>query len=65
MTAAIEHGREARLPAAVDLWRDVERGSYRLDLLVDGGAVVALIGQNDAGPRAATRTEDSRARRDV
>ena len=44
----IVHGREARLPASVDLGRDVGRGSGRFDLPADGIDVVTRVGQHDA-----------------
>jgi hypothetical protein len=46
--AAVEDRREARLPAPVALGRDVRGSSARLDLPVDGVAVVALVGVQKA-----------------
>lgn len=46
---AIEAGREAILPAAIDLWRDVGRGSLALDFATDGIAVVSLVTVQDVG----------------
>lgn len=48
MASAIEHGGEARLPAAVDFGQDVGRGPGRLDLPPNGVAVVDLVRQHDA-----------------
>ena len=46
---AIEVGREAVLPAPVDLGRDVGCGALALDLLADGIGVIALVTMQDFG----------------
>ncbi len=46
---AVEDGRIARFPAAVDLGRNVRRGAIALDLSPDGIAVVAFVAMNDVG----------------
>ena len=49
VAVAVEIGREAILPAAVDLGRDVRRGALALDLATDGVAVVPLVAVQDVG----------------
>lgn len=46
---AVEIGREAVLPTAVDLGRDVRRGALALDLATDGIAVIPLVAVQDVG----------------
>jgi len=46
---AVEVGREAVLPAPVDLWRDVGCSALALDLAADGIAVIALVAMEDFG----------------
>jgi len=48
---AVEIGREAVLPAPVELGRDVGCGAAVLDLGADGVGIVALIAVQDFGPR--------------
>lgn len=45
--AAIKHGQKARLPTAVDLGRNVGRGSGHFDLSADRVAVEVFIRQKD------------------
>ena len=49
VTVAVEIGREAILPATVDLGRDVGCGALALDLATDGIAVIALVAMQDFG----------------
>lgn len=44
----VVHGREARLPAPIDLGPNVGRRPSRLDLSADGIGVVARVGQHDS-----------------
>ena len=46
---AVEVGREAVLPAPVDLWRDVGCSALALDLAANGIAVIALVAMEDFG----------------
>jgi len=46
---AVEVGREAVLPAPVDLGRDVGCGALALDLAADGIAVITLVAMKDFG----------------
>ncbi len=47
VTVAVEVGREAILPTAVGLGRDVRCGALTLDLAADSVAVIALVGVQD------------------
>ncbi len=49
VAVAIETGRKAILPAAVDLRWDVRRGALALDLATDGVAVIPLVAMQDFG----------------
>jgi hypothetical protein len=49
VAVAVEIGREAILPATVDLGRDVGCGALALDLATDGIAVIALVAMQDFG----------------
>ena len=49
VAVAVETGREAILPAAIDFGRDVGRGSLALDFTADGVAVVSLVAVQDFG----------------
>lgn len=49
VTVAVEDGREAVLPASIDLGRDIRRGAQALDFAADGVAVVALVAVQDGG----------------
>ena len=46
---AVETGREAILPATIDLGRDVGRSSLALDFAADGVTVVSLVAVQDFG----------------
>lgn len=46
---SVEVWREAALPDAVDLGRDVRRGALRLDLPAHGVGVIALVAMNQVG----------------
>jgi len=46
---AVETGRKAILPAAIDLGRDIGRSSLALDFAADGIAVVSLVTVQDVG----------------
>lgn len=49
VAVAVEMGREAILPVAVGLWRDVRRGALALDLATDGIAVIPLVAMENFG----------------
>jgi hypothetical protein len=49
VAAAVEIGREAILPAAIGLGRDVGCGALALDLATDGIAVIPLVAVQDFG----------------
>ena len=49
VAVAVEIGREAILPATVDLGRDVGCGALALDLATDGIAVISLVTMRDFG----------------
>lgn len=49
VAVAVEIGREAILPAAVDLGRDVGSSALALDLATDGVAVIPLVAMQDFG----------------
>ena len=49
VSMAIKVGREAALPAAVGLGRDVGCGAFALDLAAHGVAVVALVAMQELG----------------
>lgn len=66
VAAAIEHGREARLPAPVRLGRDGGGCPRRLDLPPDGIAIVAFVAQEDtAGGQALQKQRASLAVSDL
>ncbi len=47
VAVAVEVGREAVLPASVDLGRNIGSGALALDLSADGVAVIALVAVQD------------------
>jgi len=49
VAVAVEIGREAVLPAAIDLGRNVRCGTLALDLATDGVAVIAFVAMQDFG----------------
>ena len=51
VSTAVQIGREAAFPAALDLGRDVGRGSLGLDLPAHGVGVVALVPLHQVGRR--------------
>lgn len=48
---AVEDGRIARFPAAVDLGRNVRRGAFAFDLSPHGIGVIGFVAMNDVGLR--------------
>jgi len=51
VAVAVEIGREAVLPAAIGLGRNVRCGTLALDLATDGVAVIAFVAMQDFGGR--------------